>query len=223
MSTFQTEASGVQELIERLRKAGVEEGQTRGEELLNEARHKADQLLKQAHQQAAEIVAEARREADRLREAGHDAIRLAARDAVIALKAQLADQFRRRVERLVSQTLDDREFLRRLILELARQALPEEEDGEIRVLLPADVGDIQQLLNDPQQVAEEPLSRFVLSVAGELLREGLTFGPGEHHAPGIRVQLVEKDIEIDLTDKAITELLLKHLLPRFRLLVEGHV
>lgn len=217
------EAVGVQELIDRLRQSGVEEGQARAEELLTEAHHQAEQVLQRAVRQAEEIIHDARREADRIRQAGADAVRLAVRDAVLSLKGQLADQFRRRVEHLVRVTLDDRKFLRELILELGRRSLPEEESGEQNVLLPADVGDIQNLFSDPEQAAEEPLGQFVLSVTGDLLREGLTFGTGEHHAPGLRVRLVDQDVEIDLTDKAITDLLLKHLLPRFRLLVEGHV
>jgi V/A-type H+/Na+-transporting ATPase subunit E len=223
MNETHTESTGVQELIDRLRETGVEEGRTQGEQLLNEARRTAEQQLKQARQQADEIIAEAKREAERLREAGEEAVRLAVRDAVLALKGQLADQFRKRIEQLVSESLENREFVARLILEMAHRALPEEEPGEVEILLPADASDLKQLLDDPERAKEEPLSQLVRSVTDEMLRQGMTLRTGEHHTPGIRVRLLNQDVEIDLTDKAITDLLLKHLLPRFRLLVEGHL
>lgn len=223
MNETHTESTGVQELIDRLRETGVEEGRTQGEELLNEARRTAEQQLKQARQQANEMIGEAKREAERIREAGEDAVRLAVRDAVLALKGQLADQFRKRIRGIVSDALNNREFVVKLILELARRALPEDEPGQIEVLLPEDASDLQQLLDDPERVMEEPLSQLARSVTDEMLREGMTLRTGDFHAPGIRVRLVEKDVELDLTDKAIADLLLKHLLPRFRLLVEGHL
>ena len=40
---------------------------------------------------------------------------------------------------------------------------------------------------------------------------------------GIRVRLLDDDLEIDLTDEAIAELLLEHLQPRFRAVLTGMV
>jgi V/A-type H+-transporting ATPase subunit E len=35
------------------------------------------------------------------------------------------------------------------------------------------------------------------------------------------VRVVGEDLEIDLTDEAVAQLLLKHLLPRYRAILEG--
>jgi V/A-type H+-transporting ATPase subunit E len=43
---------------------------------------------------------------------------------------------------------------------------------------------------------------------------------GEVHA-GIRVRLVGQDLEIDLSDRALSDLLLEHLTPRYRAIVTG--
>jgi V/A-type H+-transporting ATPase subunit E len=53
-----------------------------------------------------------------------------------------------------------------------------------------------------------------------MLREGLELLPADDVAGGARVRLVGQDLEIDLTDTAVTRLLLKHLLPRYRDIVE---
>ena len=40
-------------------------------------------------------------------------------------------------------------------------------------------------------------------------------------AGGARVRLVGEDLEIDLTDDAVSQLLLKHLLPRYRAILQS--
>jgi V/A-type H+/Na+-transporting ATPase subunit E len=49
------------------------------------------------------------------------------------------------------------------------------------------------------------------------------FGVADDGEAGIRARLVDDDMRIDLTESAITELLLRHMLPRFRALLRGKV
>jgi V/A-type H+-transporting ATPase subunit E len=49
----------------------------------------------------------------------------------------------------------------------------------------------------------------------------VTFKPLQSEAGGIRVVLTENDLEIDLSDHAIADMLLQHLQPRFRALMQG--
>ena len=43
----------------------------------------------------------------------------------------------------------------------------------------------------------------------------------ESDTPGLRIKLKDKDLEIDLTDNAIANVLLRYLLPRYRAIVAG--
>jgi V/A-type H+/Na+-transporting ATPase subunit E len=67
------------------------------------------------------------------------------------------------------------------------------------------------------------LMHFVLSLGGGMLREGLSFGVADDAQAGIRVQLVDENMQIDLTESAVSQLLLRHMLPRFRALLRGAV
>lgn len=67
------------------------------------------------------------------------------------------------------------------------------------------------------------LTHFVLATSREMLEDGVEITAGGNHEAGIRIRLVEQDVEIDLTEKAVAALLLRHLLPRFRALLEGIV
>mgnify|MGYP001450426990 CR=1 FL=1 len=216
-------SSGVEELIRRLRDEGVAEGQGKAQELLEEAKRRASEMLDLARQEAENVRQEAQREAKRTQTAGEEAVRLAVRDAILTLKSEITEQFAGRVRQLVAENLSDEGFLRQVILEVVRRATPDEATGPCEILLPSEVVGVEELRRKPEEVKEGTLSHFVLTLAGDMLRQGVTFGSSLNSAPGVRVQLAKQDVQIDLTDQAITELLLKHLLPRFRALMEGIV
>jgi V/A-type H+/Na+-transporting ATPase subunit E len=214
------ESSGVEELIQRLREQGVAEGRSRADELFEEARDRAEQRMEKSRREAEAILEHAREEARRTRAAGEEAVRLAVRDAMLRLKSELVERFADRVRRLVTRELSDEALLRQLILEVGGRAAPPAEKPA-KVLLPKDVVGLDQLRRTPEEVKEGTLSHFIVAVTKDMLREGLEIGERDDDAPGLRIQLQEDDVEIDLTDKAVAELLLRHLVPRFRAMMEG--
>jgi len=214
-------SSGVQDLVDRLREKGIEEGQRRAEEISGNAKKEAHEIIHAAKQEAEQILNKARHEKEQLEKSGRDAMNLAARDAILELKETLSHQFSEQVHGLVSHHLRDEALLQRMILEIAGKARPSEASGKMELLLPEDVVGLKELRLHPENVQEGTLSHFVLSVSAELLREGVTIDT--HDGDGIRIRLVEEDIEIDLSTQAITNLFLEHLLPRFRALLEGSI
>ncbi len=219
MNTKQN-ASGVEELIERIREQGVAEGRSRAEELYEEARLRADRRLEEARREAEDILQQSREEADRLKVAGEEAVRLAVRDAILRLKSELIERFSERVRHLVTLELRDEGLLRQLILEVAGRAAPPAETP-VELLLPQDVVGLEQLRRHPEDVKEGTLSHYVVTVMRDILREGVEIGVRTDAASGIRIALRDEDLEIDLTDAAVSELLLRHLIPRFRAMMEG--
>jgi V/A-type H+-transporting ATPase subunit E len=221
MTDEKERSSGVQELIDRLREKGVEEGKEQADRLVDEARRRAAETLDKARQEAAEIVRQAKEEADRLRAAGEEALRLAGRDAVLALKEEISEQFSNQVRRLVSRCLSDEQFMQRLILEIAGRAVPKNGDQPVELLLPQEAVPLEEVGCQAKGAKEGTLSHFVLALAGDMLREGVTFAAAEDNTPGVTVTLVEEDVEVSFHEKAITDFLLRHLLPRFRAVMDG--
>jgi len=220
MSTEPKESSGVQELIDRLREEGVTKGQGEAEALLTESRKKSMQILDDARREADEILAKARSESERTKESGHEALRLASRDVILKLKESFHQEFENRVRRLVAHRLQDQTFLDRLILEIARRAVPEDEGKPMEVLLPGDAVTVEQLQGAAGKAEEGTLAHFVLGLAADVLREGLTFGVSDETSAGVKVRLLEEDVEIELTDETVTALLMEYMLPRFRAILE---
>jgi V/A-type H+-transporting ATPase subunit E len=65
------------------------------------------------------------------------------------------------------------------------------------------------------------MRRLVLGISGEMLEQGVDLKPSANMGGGIRIRLVGEDLEIDLSDQAISDLLLQNLLPRYRDIVSG--
>jgi V/A-type H+-transporting ATPase subunit E len=216
------ESAGVEHLISRLRDEGVTQGRVQAAALVTAAQQQAANLVATAQQEADAILVKAREEAGKLKAAGEDAIRLAMRDTILALEGDLLKGFTDRLHRLVKGVLADPAFLQRLILEVAGRVAPMGEQ-RAEVLLPAELVSLEDLQSKPEQATPGTLMHFVLSLGGGMLREGMQFGVSEDGEAGIRVRLVEEDVQIDLTESAISQLLLRHMLPRFRALLRGAV
>ena len=216
------ESAGVESLIGRLRDEGITQGRVQAEALVTTAQQQAAELVATAQREAEAIVARATEEAGKLKGAGEDAIRLAMRDTILALEGDLLKGFVDRLRRLVKGVLADPAFLQRLILEVAGRVAP---TGEQRaeVLLPAELVSLEDLQSKPEEATPGTLMHFVLSLGGGMLREGMHFGVSEDGEAGIRVRLVDEDVQIDVTESAISQLLLRHMLPRFRALLRGAV
>jgi V/A-type H+/Na+-transporting ATPase subunit E len=219
-------SSGVEALIERLREEGVANGRRQADELVAEARHESEQLLLQAKQEAEAILRQARGEAEMVRNAGEEALRTAMRDTVLKMKGHLSTRFSDEVKRLVSAEMAQEAFLERLILEVAGRARRDaglDKAAQIEILLPEDVVGLQELRRHPEKLREGSLSHFVLSVANGLLRDGVELRSSDRLEGGIRIILQNGEIQVDLTPDKVAEVLLEHLHPRFRAILEGTV
>lgn len=217
-------ASGVEELIARLRDQGVEKGRNEAEGLVQEARATAAATVAQADAQARSIVERARAEAESLQTSGRQALELAFRDATLALKAQLSECFTGEVRQLVGEEQEKQEILERMILEIVGALRPEaDQSRQVEVLLPRRIAGLAELSQHPEELEQGILSRFVRLTARGLLREGVSFGVAKGPDAGLKLRLVDRDVVLDLTDAAIAQTLLAHLQPRFRALLEGVV
>ncbi|MEE9396094.1 MAG: hypothetical protein V3V31_03685 [Methylococcales bacterium] len=217
---------GVEVLIERLRDEGVVEGKNQAEQLIFDARKKASSIKNQARKEAEEIVASAHKEAEALKTAGKDALELAARDAHLKLRELVMNRFSDEVRRLVGKVMEPEPFMEKLILQVAGRARDEaglDKEDTLNIRLPENLIRIDDLRKNPENLKEGTLAHFVLAVMASLFREGITYQPAGDVTSGLKVYLKDGDVEVDLSDEAITAVLLEHLQPRFRALLEGVV
>ena len=98
-----------------------------------------------------------------------------------------------------------------------------EHADNVEVVLPFEVVGIDELRNNPAALGNSEVTEFVFGLTGDVLREGVRFSATDDIHSGIRIQLVNHHIELDLSDEAVAALLLQHLQPRFRAILEGVV
>ena len=216
-------ASGVQELISRLRDEGVKAGREKSDQILREAQEQAAQIVAQAKAEAEELLSKARNEIEREKAAALESVRVAIRDTELKMEAEVKADFAAHVRRLVSVEMSDKKFLRQMILGIAGMAAGEKacEDRPVEVLLPKDLFETDEKHTRLTEKGQERVRRLVLGISGDMLRDGVDLKPSDDISGGIRIRLVGEDLEIDLSDQAISDLLLQNLLPRYRAIVSG--
>ena len=221
----QQSASGIRALVSRLRDEGVSTGRAEAERLVAEAQQRARTVVDEAEAEAKTKVATARREADNLRRAGEDALRVAVRDAVLDLKDRLTRRFTEDICKIVSAATRDEELLKRMVLAVAGRArtVADLDQAALEIVLPRTVVGLDDLRAAPEGQRDGSLMQFVSASAASMLREGVTFGRADDDAGGIKVALRERGVTVDLTDRAVADVILLHLQPRFRALLEGVV
>ncbi len=216
-------SSGVQDLIARLRDDGVKAGREKAEQILQEAREEAGKILAEAKTQADEILGRAKVQIERDRNACMGSLRTAIRDTELKMESELKVDFAAHVRRLVSIEMGDREFIKQCILAVSGMATGHMvcEGQPVEVLLPKDLFETDESGSRLTPEGKERMHHLVLGISADMLREGVELKPSRNLKRGIRVRLVGEDLEIDLSDKAISDLLLENLLPRYQAIVRG--
>ena len=210
---------GVQELLEKLRKQGVNSGRVEGDKILAEARAQAETIIADAKKEASVIVEQANKEAKFTENAGKDSLEMAARNTILDLKSYLLEKFSDQIRETVSVELKDESLLQKMIVEVAgRTGISSE---SVNVILPQSIVGVEDLRENPEKLKTGTLLYFVVEQARDVLKEGVTFSVGNQSQTGVTFRLKDKDIQVDLDENAVSEMLLKHLQPRFRALLEG--
>lgn len=215
--------SGVQELIDRLKNEGVADGQEKGERIVADAESRAKWLIAQAEEEAAQILVDAKKEADFITQAGKDALRMAFRDCELSLKNHLTVAFAEKINRLVSDALEDQHVLVDMICEIAGQVNPERKPATLLISYkdhtsanPSTDTDAEVNEND-----NDPLYQFVAGQAKHMLDQGINIVLNTAHQSAITIKFEDGKTEVLLSEKTVSELIMQYLQPRFKTLLDG--
>jgi V/A-type H+-transporting ATPase subunit E len=196
--------AGVNEFITRLRKKGIDEGKYKANEIVKKAEEKAKEILKSAEKEAEKIISKADRKATKLEKSAKESIKSAFRDSALELRSALEESFVQQLEKQTKEALSDKKLIKEMILKIVENASKQTE----------------VLLLDPVK-DEEKIKLSLYGITKTMLKEGIELkyfcSPDK---TGIIVKETKKGIEIDLSDKAISDLLLDNLLPIYREIIE---
>jgi V/A-type H+-transporting ATPase subunit E len=218
MTDQTSQTSGVQEIISRIRDDGVRAAKQEAEKIIAQARREAASLVADAKARSDAMLQKAAAEVESFKHAALEALKMAARDTRLQLEAEVLAAFERHVKRLIAPVTHDVGFIRALIFELAGQAAEEyPKDKRLQIL----VSDLLAGKERENQELDKGIRESVLGISSDMLREGVEIIPSSEVPGGARVRVVGENAEFDLSDEAISKLLLKFLLPRYRAILEG--
>jgi V/A-type H+/Na+-transporting ATPase subunit E len=219
-------SQGIEELIDQLKEKGVTAGKEKAENLVNAAEQKANKIVNDAQLKAKALMEEAHQNILKEQKAAQDALQLAARNMRIELRQNLMDRFSQEVKRLVHKELDNEDMVRQLILLIGTntsEQLHAFKAKHITLQLPEKALDFNEIRANPDLLKDDALKPLVQSLTSTMLKEGMkvTINPNNCKSAGIQVHLIDENIVLDLTEDAVSQLLIKHMQPRFRALLEG--
>jgi V/A-type H+-transporting ATPase subunit E len=200
--------SKLQELIETLKKHGVESGEEAARKIIDEANRQQAEILRRAKEEAERIVAEAKSEADKRSKQLQSSLEIAASQFIANLKRAIEENFLvLPLKNKLIETLGDTKFLQELLKTVVQEYTKNTGHRDVVVLL--------------SKEQQEKLRDFALNLAatrpGKKEKDAISFtieGDGVNF--GFTVSTRDGNVRLDFTDEAFLSLFLRFLSPRFR-------
>ncbi|MBL7478433.1 hypothetical protein [Legionella bononiensis] len=221
-----TISQGIETLIDKLKQNGVNAGKEEAEKIINAAQEKANKMLNDAQLKVKALMEEEHQYILKEKKAAEDALLLAARNMRIELRQKLIDRFSLEVKRLVHKELDNENTLRELIILLGINTVEQLnafKAKNIEIQLPEKALDFDEIRKNPDLMDGDSLKTLVQCITNKMLQEGMQvrINSSNTHMTGLKIHLIDEDIVLDLSEEAVSQLLIKHMQPRFRALLEG--
>lgn len=191
----------LEQLTQKLYNEGLQKGRGEAERLVEEAKGKAAKLVAEANREADGIVAKARADAEELRKNTLTEVSLAGRGAVARIKDEISNLI---VAKTISGGLHeaglDPEFLKKMVLDLARGWSTADGKVSLQALLP--------------ETRRAELDKAFTASAGELLAAGIEVGYSPEVKSGFRIGEKGGGYYIGFGDENLEALLGAYLRPK---------
>ncbi len=191
------------ELIEQIKKDGVEVAETEGEEIINSAKLQAEKIIAEAEKKAREILAKAKEENEKTVKAGEDAIRQAGRNLLISFRESVNAELDKVIGDKVSEVYSSKE-LGGLIADVVKAWSNDEEKIDVLVNT--------ETLNT--------LEKDILAALKERVLKGVTLKPDDNFRGGFRIEVENGTAYYDYSAEAVTEMLSTYLNPKVTALMK---
>ena len=163
-------AEELQGLLDRIQTEGIEKAEAEKATILGNAKAEAAKIIEKAKEEAATIVKKANEEAEISVNKGNAAIRQAARDVLIALRADIEARLKALVTESIGQAMTP-DVMGKIILEMVKAYREKNPTGDatVELLLPqSEAGQMAELLKDKQLAVvsrkctrQKPAQRYV--------------------------------------------------------------
>lgn len=189
----------LQELIDKIKRDGVETAEAEAQAILNSAQTEADKIISDARQQADRILLDAKAENERMVRSSEDAIRQAGRNLLISFRESVTKELEAIVGENVSSVYSSSD-LAELIVKTV----------EVWANNP-DAEDMSVLLNSEDL---KRLEKELLSALKERMLNGITLKANDNFDGGFRIAVNGGRAYYDYSADAVADMMSSYLSPR---------
>ena len=195
----------LQELIDRIKKDGVEAAETQAEEILKSAKDEAERIISDAKAQAEKIMSDVKSENERTVKSGEDAIRQAGRNLLISFRESVAKELNVIIGENVSSVYSSG-MLSQLIIKAVEGWLSKPDADNISVILSSD--DLAKL------------ETALLTELKAKMLTGVTLKANDNFDGGFRISVNGDGAYYDYSKEAVTDMLSNYLSPKITALLK---
>ena len=189
----------LKELIDQIKKDGVEAAETEAQALLKAANDEAEQIVLRAKAEAERILQEAKKENERMTKSSEDAIRQAGRNLLISFRESVTRELKAIVGENVIAVYSSDAFAR-LIISIVESWANKPDAEDIAVIL--NTQDLNKL--------EETL----LAALKEKMLTGITLKANDNFDGGFRIAVNNGSAYYDYSAEAVVDMLSNYLSPK---------
>lgn len=195
----------LQELLDQIRKDGVEAAETQAEAIIMSAKAEAEKIISDAKAQADKMIADAKSENAKTVKSGEDAIRQAGRNLLISFRKSVSRELKAIVSDNVNKVFSSDDFAKLIISAVECWAgKPEAED--VSVILNG---------SDLAKLEETVLAELKAKMIG-----GVTLKANDNFDGGFRVAVNNGAVYYDYSAQAVTDMLSDYLSPKVTALLK---
>lgn len=197
----------IQQICDKLRRETLEPAEEEAQQILKEARKKAESIKAEAEHHAEQLFKQARGQIEQERNVFHSSLQQAAKQTIEGLRQEIEHKlFNEELQHLLEGQLTDPKIVAEIINGIIRAIEKEGLTTDLTAIIPR--------LVSPDDVS----SLLFESVRKRLKGKPLEVGG---FAGGAQVKLHGKKLTIDLSDQAIKELIANYMRRDFRKLIFG--
>ena len=190
----------IQDLVDSIRKEGVEKARSDAERIISEAEAKAKAIIEDAEKEKVKLLENARASIETERASAEASIRQAARDVSLSLRKSIEDKYSQILRNECSSAMHGD-----AIVSLLKAVIPAAFTGK----------DIEISEHDAEAVSSKLSHEFA-----EEIRNGLEFRPSQRVSSGFRISEKDGSGYIDISGEECAELLWPYLSSSLRSLIE---
>jgi V/A-type H+-transporting ATPase subunit E len=202
MDNLETGKDKIKKICEILKNETLEPAKLEAQKIIENAQEEAHRIIKEAEKTSADMIEKTKGKLEKERELFQGSLSQAAKQSVIALRQDIEDSlFNKEVVSLVDKMALDPNIVSQLVTTLVKAVEKEGTSTDFSAQIAATL---------PPEKINALLTKQII----EKLREkSVTVG---QFVGGIQLKLHDRNLTLDLSDKALTELLGKYLRKDFR-------